>query len=105
MQSTRGASPGPRPARLTATRRRRSSGGPRSFWRLRPELAQPSELHLRWRLGGVGGRVLGHRLVRTENRRSPDRRWKRPEVRVVHAYRVDVVAPSHGDAVLGALKL
>src|SRR5262249_59342030 len=46
-----------------------------------------------------------HWLLAAVERVGPDHAGKRPELGVVHAHRLDVVAPRHRDAVLGAFEL
>src|SRR5690242_18126027 len=63
------------------------------------------EFHLR-RLGRIFVRgELCHRLVAAEDGVGPDDAGERPQLGIVETHRLDVVAPSDGNAVLGALEL
>src|SRR5262245_50595195 len=66
---------------------------------------EPLELHLRVALGILADGELLHRLVALVERRRPDHAGKGAQFGVVGAHRLDVVAPRHRDAVLGALEL
>src|SRR5688572_23531794 len=61
------------------------------------------ELHLRRLLRVLVGGELGHRLAAADH--GPDLAGEGPDLGVVGAHRLDVVAPRHGDAVLGAFEL
>src|SRR5471032_1591558 len=71
----------------------------------RRRMGRRSELDGRRRLGGIAGRELRHRLVRTEGGHRPQHARERLEFGVVGAHGLDVVAARHGDAVLGAFEL
>src|SRR5262249_5466846 len=64
-----------------------------------------SELHRRRPARFLRDREGLHRLLAAVERVGPDHAGKRPELGVVHAHRLDVVAPRHRDAVLGAFEL
>src|SRR5436305_14482022 len=63
------------------------------------------ELHLRRLLRVVGRRERRHRLVAAKRGRGPEYAGERPQLGVVGAHRLDVVAPRDCDAVLAAFEL
>src|SRR5208282_3793417 len=73
--------------------------------RARNDKVPPSELHLRRFLRASACREFRHRLVAGENRFRPDDGRKRAQRRIIRAHCLDVIAPRHRDAVLGAFEL
>ena len=64
-----------------------------------------SEFYLRG-LAGIFARCeFRHRLIGAEECIGPNDTGERPQLRIVEAYRLDVVAPGNRDAVLGAFEL